>query len=166
MSVPPICIKCEREEDFWISMGNLNELMNYLDNYECKNCIEMKTQELIEKYIDKETGAIKEDSRKHPLNSKEDLFKLLKVWMHYNSNKPNPRIDGGRKSGNQQQLIKLKQGGVEYYMNADSRFEGIEVFLENKENDWLTIHNRDGKKNLITNRGDSKIKHLHLYKEL
>ena len=51
-------------------------------------------------------------------------------------------------------------------MNADSRFEGIEVFLENKENDWLTIYNRDGKKNLVTNRGDSKIKYLHLYKKL
>lgn len=165
MSVPPICIKCEKEEDFWVSMGDLDELMNYLNNYECKNCLEMETQELIEKFIDKETGALKEHSGKNPLNSKEDLFKLLKVWMHYNTNKSNPRIDGG-KCRNQHQLIRLKQGGVEYYMNADSRFEGIEVFLENKENDWLTIYNRDGKKNLVTNRGDSKIKYLHLYRKL
>ena len=147
-------------------MGNQDELMNYLNNYECKYCIEMKTQELIEKYIDKETGAIKEHSGENPLNSKEDLFRLLKVWMHYNSNKSNPRIDGGKKSDNRKQLIRLKQGRVEYYMNADSRYEGIKVFLENKENDWLTIYNRDGNKNLITNRGDSKIEYLHLYRKL
>lgn len=165
MSVPPICIKCEKEEDFWISMGNLNELMNYLENYKCKNCIEMKTQELIEKYIDKETGAIKEDSGKHPLNSKEDLFRLLKVWMHYNSNKSNPRIDGG-KCGNQHQLIKLKQGGIKYYMNADTKYEGVRVFLDNKENDWLTIQNSKGNKNLITNRNNYSIEHLYLYREI
>lgn len=42
MSVPPICNKCGKIEEFGINMGNLNELINYLDNYICDDCSDIE----------------------------------------------------------------------------------------------------------------------------
>ena len=53
MSVPPICIICNKEEDFQVNFGNLSRLMEYLDNYKCQKCETMETNEIIKRFINK-----------------------------------------------------------------------------------------------------------------
>lgn len=42
MSIAPICIMCNHEEDFFENIGNLNYARKYFSNYKCSKCSNIK----------------------------------------------------------------------------------------------------------------------------
>ena len=125
----------------------------------------MDPNKLIDKYIDKVTGHIKKNSKSNPIKSKEEFFNILKVWRMYNRSKVGVSI--GQESFGQSPYLWLSIFGKEYYLNSDSKSQGVNEFYENKENDWKIISNSKGVKNKITNKEDGKeIVGFYLYKSI
>ena len=125
----------------------------------------MDPNKLIDKYIDKVTGHIKKNSKSNPIKSKEEFFNILKVWRMYNRSKVGVSI--GHESFGQSPYLWLSIFGKEYYLNSDSKSQGVNEFYENKENDWKIISNSKGVKNKITNKEDGKeIVGFYLYKSI
>ena len=125
----------------------------------------MDLNKLIDKYIDKVTGHIKKNSKSNPIKTKEEFFKVLKVWRIYNRNKVGVSI--GDESFGQSPYLWLSIFGNEYYLNSDSKSQGVDEFFQNRNNDWKIISNSKGVKNKITNREDGKaIVGFYLYKSI
>ena len=165
MSVPPICIICNKEEDFQVNFGNLSRLMEYLDNYKCQKCETMETNEIIRRFINEKNGTIKKVEIAFPLKSKKELYQLLKVWKFYNRENNHSKI-GGDINFKQSPHVYIEINGYVYFLNSDTNIQGVAEFLENKENNWEIIENENGNKNKITNREDkNSIKGLYLYKK-
>ena len=89
------------------------------------------------------------------LNSREDLFTLLKIWKQSTKGGTIGDITNDQISNNTQ-IIKLRLNNTSYYINADTTREGVSQFLENRNKSWITILNERGKNiNKITNNEDS-----------
>jgi hypothetical protein len=120
----------------------------------------MKIQELAKRIEGKHILKMNDDNT---LNSKEELFTLLKIW----------KLTKGTTIGditnnqinNNTQIIKLKLNSTSYYINADSTREGVLRFLENKKNDWRIIENERGRMNKVTNTTNKEpIQGFYMYK--
>ena len=113
-------------------------------------------QEIQDKYLDNNY------IRQCQLNSKKDLFSLLKWWLKLSSENT---IGDINKVYRQTRIINLILGGNHYYINADTTRYAVEVFLLNKENSWSIIDNRDGVRNRVTNLSTkNSIGGLYFYK--
>ena len=95
----------------------------------------MDLNTLINKYIDKVTGHIKKNSKSSPIKSKEEFFNVLKVWRMYNRGKVGVSI--GDESFGQSPHLWLSIFGKEYYLNSDSKSQGVNEFYQNKNNSSL-----------------------------
>lgn len=125
----------------------------------------MDLNKLIDRHIDKVTGYIKKNSKSNPIKSKEEFYNILKVWKMYNRNKTGVSI--GDESFGQSTHLWLSIFGKEYYLNSDSKIQGVNEFYQNRNNDWKIINNSLGVKNKITNREDGReIGGFYLYKSL
>ena len=125
----------------------------------------MDLNKLIDKHIDTVTGHIKKNSKSNPITSKEEFFNILKVWKMYNRDKT--RVSIADESFSQSPHLWLSIFGKEYYLNSDSKSQGVNEFYQNRKNDWKTISNSKGVKNKITNTEDGKeIVGLYLYKSI
>ena len=82
------------------------------------------------------------------INNKETLYDLLDCWMKLTKKET---IGDLNKYNRNTTRIKVKIGSKEYKINSDTTKEGVEEFLENKENNWSLINNENGVKNKITN---------------
>lgn len=82
------------------------------------------------------------------INKKETLYDLLECWMKFTKKET---IGDLNKYNRNTTRIKVKIGSKEYKINSDTTKEGVEEFLENKENNWSLINNENGVKNKITN---------------
>ena len=82
------------------------------------------------------------------INNKETLYDLLDCWMKFTKKET---IGDLNKYNRNTTRIKVKIGSKEDKINSDTTKEGIEEFLENKENNWSLINNENGVKNKITN---------------
>lgn len=125
----------------------------------------MDLNKLIDKHIDKVTGHIKKNSKSNPITSKEEFFNVLKVWKMYN--RGNTRASIGDESFGQSPHLWLSIFGKEYYLNSDSKGQGVNEFYQNRNNDWKIIGNSKGTKNKITNTEDGReIVGFYLYKSI
>ena len=112
----------------------------------------MTIQELAKKI---EGNYILQMNNDNALNSKEDLFTLLKIWKQSTKGGTIGDITNDQINNNTQ-IIKLRLNNTSYYINADTTREGVSQFLENRNKSWITILNERGKNiNKITNNEDS-----------
>ncbi len=91
------------------------------------------------------------------LNSKEDLYNLLELWH---------KISGAKNIGLKNNItttIYIKLGSKTYWINSDSNKDGVEMFLENRGNDWRIVN--ENKSGAVTNQvSGEKIKGFQMYK--
>ena len=75
-------------------------------------------------------------------NSKDDLIKLLKNWLETNEQ----TIGNGENKVGTEKWIFLTVSANNYYINADTTREGVEIFLNNHEENfpWKVITNNRG----------------------
>ena len=100
------------------------------------------------------------------LNSKEDLFTLLKIWKELTKGGTIGDITNDQINNNTQ-IIKLRLNNTSYYINADTTRQGVLRFLENRNNGWITILNERGNMNKITNNEDrTPIEGFYMYKSI
>ena len=82
-------------------------------------------------------------------------------------NKGKIGVSIGDESFGQSPHLWLSIFGKLYYLNSDSKSQGVNEFYQNKNNDWEVITNSKGVRNKITNRTDKKeISGFYLYKSL
>ncbi|NVK75959.1 MAG: hypothetical protein HWE24_20985 [Oceanospirillaceae bacterium] len=124
----------------------------------------MKAQDLIERYLTLDHQYIKPMKSSLNLKTREDLMSLLQ-WWHKLSN--SDAIGNLVEMNNNTALVILNQGSNTYYINADTKKDGVIEFLKNKENSWHIIINENGVKNKVTNRLDKEpIEGFYMYKRL
>ena len=107
----------------------------------------MRIQELEKKIEGKYILQMNNDNA---LNSKEDLFTLLKIWKELTKGGTIGDITNDQINNNTQ-IIKLRLNNTSYYINADTTREGVLRFLENKNNGWIIILNERGNMNMHLN---------------
>ena len=101
-------------------------------------------------------------NRENPLKNAEDLYKLLKLWKQLTNG--NTIGDLTIHNGNTP-IILLEMNRFLYYINADTTRKGVAEFLVNREDDWSTIMNSNGKMNKITNtKNKESIEGFYMYK--
>lgn len=109
------------------------------------------------KYIDKMT-------ENNPLNSINELVNLLKKWKDNSDSETIGDLKG--RNSNPTPLIWININNKMYKIHTDTKRKGIEMFIQNHENDnqLIIIKNRDGIYNKITNDSDNKsISGLYFY---
>lgn len=97
-------------------------------------------------------------------NSKDDLIKLLKNWLETNENTIG---DFDNYLGNTKWIF-LNLNGNNYYINADTKREGVLDFVKNHEKNypWKVIPNNRNVYKKVSNNIDGKaIKGLYFYSE-
>ena len=130
----------------------------------CKKCKKMEFKQLKNTMID-ENLSFKKQKKSDPIQSKKELYSVLRIWAVLNKKDLQKTI--GEKSYGGQPILWIKIDGELYYLNADSKMEGIIEFIKNENYDWQIIANNRGKLNKITNHPESKsINGLYLYKTL
>ena len=93
---------------------------------------------------------MKKMSRKNPLGSGKDLFKMLEEWLVLNKDESDSKTIGSSEIG-VTPLIWVRLDGQLYHINSDSKLIGIKEFVSNKSNKWHIIKNNRGKLNRVTN---------------
>lgn len=75
-------------------------------------------------------------------NSKDDLVKLLKIWLETNEQ----TIGNGENIVGTEKWIFLTLFEKKYYINADTTREGVIIFVNNHEENfpWKVISNNRG----------------------
>ena len=124
----------------------------------------MELELLVDKMIN---GSLtfKKQKKSDPIRSKKELFSVLRIWAVLNKKDLQKTI--GEKSFGGQPILWIKIDGELYYLNADTKMEGIIEFIKNENYNWQIIANNRGKLNKITNHPESKsINGLYLYKTL
>ncbi|GEM_PF-2444268 len=91
----------------------------------------MDFNELAKRYLTQDQKYIKKRSKSDPINTKDELFDILKVWKMINQD-PNCQIGKGD-TGNTPWLYIQLQEKV-FYMNSDTKRIGIQEFYSNKSN--------------------------------
>jgi len=124
----------------------------------------MELQKVISKHIDKTTGNIRCNSKNLPIKSKEELIQLFKVWIQLNKGKTSKQI--GMNNHNQVPCLYLEIEGYNYFINSDTKIDGVEEFFKYRKNEWRVIVNNKGVKNKVTNHPEGKsITNFFMYKE-
>ena len=130
----------------------------------CKKCKKMELELLVDKMINGNL-TFKKQKKSDPIRSKKKLFSVLRIWAVLNKKDLQKTI--GEKSYGGQPILWIKIDGELYYLNADTKMEGIIEFIKNENYHWQIIANNRGKFNKITNHPESKsINGLYLYKTL
>ena len=115
-------------------------------------------------YLSIDQNYINPLAKSRAIESKEEFYRVLSWWVKLSKSET---IGDISKMNKNTPLIRLKVGSSFYYINADTKKNGVRVFLNNKDNYWYLIPNEDGKVNKITNRLDkSSIEGFYLYKEI
>ena len=123
----------------------------------------MNLNEVIDNHIDKITGKIRKNTRSNPVKSKEEFDNILKGFKLYNQGKS--KLSVGSESIGRAPILWVNIHGKEYYLNSDTKIEGINRYLMNKENNWRLIKNSNGTLNKITNQENSEdISGFYFYK--
>lgn len=115
-----------------------------------------KTRELLERYLLGEY--IIPMSWRNCLESREDLVILLKGWCQMTSSETigDPNIGIGVRP-----LIRLRLGDRRYELNADTKREGVQIFLENEKKGNTWVHSDT---NRVSNALNGEyIQNLHMY---
>jgi hypothetical protein len=100
--------------------------------------------------------------KKSKCNTKDQLIILLKNWLKTNETKIG---NGENKTGNTKWIF-LNLNGNDYYINADTKREGIVNFVKNNENNypWVVIaNNRNVYKKGSNDENGNAIKGLYFY---
>ncbi len=95
-------------------------------------------------------------------NSKGDLIKLLKIWLETDEQ----TIANGKNTVGTENWISLTVSGNNYYLNADTTREGVEIFVNNHEDNfpWKVITNNRGVFKKVTNDvNGNRIPGLYFY---
>ena len=95
-------------------------------------------------------------------NSKDNLIKLLKNWLETNEQ----TIGNGENQIGAVKWIFININGNNYYINADTTREGVEVFVNNHEDNfpWKVITNNRGVFKKVTNDvNGNRIPGLYFY---
>ena len=120
----------------------------------------MKIQELAKIIEGKHILKMNNDNA---LNSREDLYSLLKLWKELTKGDTIGNIANDRINNNTK-IVRLELKNSSFYINADTTREGVLEFLENQENDWNLIMSNRGNLNKITNNEDeSPIDGFYMY---
>ena len=119
-------------------------------------------KELIDKYLTGDKNHFKIMNRDNMLDSKENLYYLLKWWLNLSNKNTIGNTDN---MNNNQKIILIKLGSNSYFINADTNKAGVKEFLKNKKEAWRLIENRNGNFNKITN-ADRDIPGFYMYKEI
>jgi|TARA_B110000908_G_scaffold171230_1_gene233242 hypothetical protein len=120
----------------------------------------MTIQELAKKI---EGNYILQMNNDNALNSREDLYSLLKLWKELTKGDTIGDIANDRINNNTK-IVRLELENSSFYINADTTREGVLEFLENQENDWNLIMSNRGNLNKITNNEDeSPIEGFYMY---
>jgi len=120
----------------------------------------MTIQELAQKI---EGHYILQMNNDNALNSKADLYSLLKLWKELTKGDTIGDIANDRINNNTK-IVRLELENSSFYINADTTREGVLKFLENQENDWELIMSNRGNLNKITNNEDeSPIEGFYMY---
>ena len=123
----------------------------------------MDINKIIDKYIDKLTGKIKKNSRSNPITSRDEFNNILRGFKMYNQGKSGVSV--GNESIGQTPLVWIQIHGNVYHLNSDTKIEGVNIYYQNRENQWKIINNLNGVKNKVTNQSDgSDIPGFYLYK--
>lgn len=87
--------------------------------------------------------------KKTKCNSNDDLIKLLKIWLETNEQ----TIGNGENNVGNEKWIFLTVFGNKYFINADTTREGVEIFVNNHEENfpWRVITNNRGKYKKVSN---------------
>lgn len=111
-------------------------------------------------------GDIQRMSRKTPLKSKIELFRLLFEWKTLNNDKSDSKTIGNSEIG-VTPLIWLKEQENLYKINSDTNLGGVREFLSNFQNEWFIIPNKRGTINKVTNdKNKIGISGFYMYKIL
>ena len=122
------------------------------------NTNRMTIEEITKKHLTLDKNHIKPCE----IDSKDLLYDILKWWR--NITKHEKIGDKNIKNGNTP-LIRINIGSNKYVINADSKKEGVIIFLKNKNNPWILIQNENGLKNKITNNlTEEPIQGFYMYK--
>lgn len=108
---------------------------------------------------------IEKMNREYPLTSKSQVITLLQEWLFTLGATIGDLY--GRRS-NPEPWLWIKINNNLYKIHADSKREGIEVFVKNHENtnSWKVIANRNKIFNKVSNDATGKaIKGLYFYSE-
>ncbi len=103
--------------------------------------------------------------KKTKCTSKEQLIVLLKNWLETSETKIG---NGKNKTGNTKWIF-LNLNSTNYYINADTKREGIVEFVKNHENNYPSIviaNNRDVYKKVSNDENGKAIKGLYFYSEV
>ncbi len=95
-------------------------------------------------------------------NSKDELITLLKNWLETNE----LTIGNGESLTGNTKWIFIIINGNDYYINADTTREGVEVFVKNHERNytWKVIsNNRNVFKKVSNDVHDNPIPGLYFY---
>lgn len=98
-------------------------------------------------------------------NSKDDLIKLLKNWLETNENTIGDLDNFPRNT----RWVELNLNGNNYFINADTRREGVLDFINNHENKypWRVILNNRNSYNKVSNdENGNAIPYLYFYSEV
>ena len=120
--------------------------------------------EIIRKHLSIDQQYIKKNSRENPIKSKDDFYNVLKWWKKISKSDTISDLRGG---SNNEPWIHVKIGEIQYYLNADTKRNGVIEFLNCKKNKWVTIKNENGVQNKIVNSLDeSPISGFYFYKRI
>lgn len=123
----------------------------------------MNINEIIQKYLSFDQKYIK-GNKDNPIKSEELFYQILKAWLYINKNSDARTGNSPSKNGFVNNFW-IVLGSRTYYLNSDTERNGVLEFFRNRENSWKRIANRDGKKNLITNKtSEEAIKGFYFYK--
>lgn len=126
----------------------------------------MDVIQLLDKYLTPDKKHFKQIKSKSFAIDINDFYKVVGFYIKMNNNED---LKISKTSGNsgfsQEKWLYIKNGLKLYYLNGDTKLAGLKTFYNNRNNPCITILNRDGIMNLITNDINGKsIKHLYIYK--
>lgn len=126
----------------------------------------MTLQEALDRHIDKTSGYIKKTAKEYAITSKEEFISILRAFSLFNKDKIGFSI--ANETIGVTPLLWIKLGSQSYYLNSDTKIEGVKLFLLNKEQNWSLIGNqRNGRINKVTNQPNKEdIPGFYLYKEI
>jgi len=124
----------------------------------------MDLNKFLATYLSIDQNYIKPLTKSRAIESKDEFYRVLSWWAKLSKSET---IGDLSKMNKNTPLIRLKFGSSFYFINADTKKNGVRVFLSNKNDNWHLIPNEDGKLNKITNRlNKSSIEGFYMYKEI
>lgn len=116
--------------------------------------------------IDLESGHIKKMTWDNPVKSKSELKSLLEGWLILSQ----ADVIGSPSLPNNTPVILIQLGEDKYYINGDTRREGVTKAVSHIQETWKVVENNRGVKNKIVFstflRTMESIRYFYFYKKL